>query len=134
MAERVDDAPDPPPVLLAHSRREVRTLADGGLHDRVGIGGHEEKTGGSAAGRPWAQSLHAFVGGADPEHGVPDNQLSDDVIALPDAMQNRRRERSLVEGDRGRRPVYPQLRLNARPHPIKYGPDGAPEVLRPTRD
>jgi len=48
-----------------------------------------------------------------PECGVADRKLDDDVVALPDAMQDGRAERRLIELNCRTRALHPQLRLDA---------------------
>lgn len=64
----------------------------------------------------WTEALHSRFGRRHPERGLPDGELSDDLIAFTHAVEDRGTERRLVERDGRAGAVDPQLGLKAGPH------------------
>ena len=52
--ERVDDAPNPPAVLIGYRVNDRRTCRDGSLEDRIWISDNHDHAHGTSAKRFWA--------------------------------------------------------------------------------
>ena len=114
MPERIDDSTQPPAVLVADSGELPGTGTHRLRKHRARIIDDQENTAGRATYRFGAEAPHVWRGGRQPERGIADGKLHNDVVALADAMQDRGSEGGLIELDRRGRTLDPQLRLNAR--------------------
>ena len=99
--------------MLIPDWRQLRRTGRACLRDEiVRIVDHQQH---SAGGGPIRTGTRAIRGCArDPKTGLPDGQLSDDIVAVADTVQDGRTEGGLVEADRLARALDPEFRLDAR--------------------
>ena len=113
MTERIDDPTKTPPVLVG-DRRSLGCARDNGpFNQSVRVFGGQKDAASPPSDRTGAEALHALARRADPERPFAHCELSDDVLAVADAVQDARTECPLVEVDSCRRTFHPQFWLHA---------------------
>lgn len=132
MAERVNDPPDAPAVLVLHRRLCSSARCQRHPHHRVRIVHDEQRPARPATDRPGAEATHARRWRANPERSIADPELGDDVITVADAVQDPSAERRPVEVHRLGGRLNPQLRLNAH-HDRNCARRPSPQVLATAR-
>jgi hypothetical protein len=97
MTERIEDPAQTPAVLVGHlGCRNGTGLYCLGKH-RVRIINNKQNPAGRAADRPWAEPWSVRSARRNPERGVSDRQLRDDLIAFANLMKDSRTKSYLVE-------------------------------------
>ena len=112
VTEWIDDPAQPPTVLIGHLGCRRGTGRDGLREHHIRIIDHQQSPACRAADRLRTETWSVRSAGRDPERGVPDRQLRDDLIPIPDSVQNRGPKGRLVERDSRRYALDPQFRLD----------------------
>jgi len=103
VAEWIEDPPQTPTVLIGHLRCWCGTGLDRLCKHRVGIIDYQQGPACRAAYSRRAETRSLQSAGRNPERGVPDRQLRDDLVSLTDPVKDPGPEGRLVERDcRGR--------------------------------
>jgi len=111
--ERIDDAAQTPAVLVASRGFQRGAGADRPPQDGVRVIGHQQRPARRAADRMRAEPPRVRASRCHPERRLADSELGDDVVPLPDTVQDTRTERFRVERDGLASAINPQLWLDA---------------------
>ena len=114
MTERIEDPAQAPAVLVGHVGRWRGTSADRLREHRIWIVGYQQGPARCTADCLRAEPRSVRSARGNPERGVSDRQLRDDLVSLPDAMQGSGAESCLIELDSGSSAIDPQFRLYTR--------------------
>src|SRR6266516_4526083 len=137
VTEWINDAADPPAVLIADRGQLSSASSDGPRQHGIGVLDDEQCPARATADRLRTEPPCAGPRRSHPEHRVSDGQLRDDLLTITHPVEHRRAERVSVERDRLAGVVDPQLRLNTRhratlpaPPPARKGPAaGSPCIM-----
>jgi hypothetical protein len=114
MTERIDDPAQAPAVLVGHVGCWRGAGADRLREHRIWIVGYQQDPARCTADCLRAEPRSVRSARGNPERGVSDRQLRDDLVSLPDAMQGSGAESCLIELDSGSSAIDPQFRLYTR--------------------
>src|SRR3954471_11344832 len=114
MPEWVLEPPEPPSMLVSNRARLRRPRRDSGAEQRLGVSDDEQHPRRRATDHVRAKPAQILGRVRHPESRAGHRQLSDQVggFRANDAMFDDRTKGPLVERDRGRRIVYPELWLD----------------------
>ena len=101
-------------MLIGHLRCWRGPGLDRPRKHRVGIIDHQQSPACRAANSRRAETRPRRPARRNPERGVPDRQLRDDLVSLADAMKDPGTEGRLVERDCRSSAIDPQFRLDIR--------------------
>lgn len=121
VSERVDHPTQPPTMFIADGGNLASTGTNGALEHRPGVVDDQQRTAGCAPDRVGAEAPHVWRGGRQPECGVADRELRDDVVGLADRVQDNGIERRLVKLNCGTGAIDPELRLDSSHYCPSYG-------------
>ncbi|CCH78362.1 hypothetical protein BN12_280018 [Nostocoides japonicum T1-X7] len=110
--ERVGDSAHPPTMLDVHGRLLHGPGSQSLSVDGIRIVHHQQEPSGGCGDGVRDLPCRAVSRGRHPEHGVVNDQLSDDVLPLAHAVQDLSTEGGAVEVDSDRAAVNPQLGLD----------------------
>src|SRR5262249_46676189 len=99
MTERIENPAQPPAMLIGHLRGRRGTGGYRAREHRVGIIDYQQDPARRAANRLRAEPRPLRPARRNPERGVSDRELRDDVISLPHPVKDPGTEGRLVEGD-----------------------------------
>ncbi len=114
MTERIENPAQTPAMLIGHLGCCRGAGRDRLSHHRVGIIDHEQGPARRAANRLRAEPRPVWPARCNPERGVSDRELRDDVTSLTDTVKDPGAEGRLVERDSRVSAVDPQFRLDVR--------------------
>ena len=114
MTEWIKNPAQTPAMLIGHLRRRCGTGPYRLREHRVGIIDYQQDPARRTANRLRAEPRPFRPARRNPECGVSDRQLRDDVISLPHTVKDPGTEGRLVERDSRISAVNPQFRLDTR--------------------
>jgi hypothetical protein len=107
MTERIEDPAQTPTVLVGHLGYRSGTSLYCPGKQRIRVIGNQQGPTSRAADRLWTEPRPVGSSRRNPERGVSDCQLRDDLIAFTYLMKNSRAESYCVERDSRGSPVNP---------------------------
>jgi hypothetical protein len=114
MPERIEYATHSPAMLEIDGRFLRSPGLDSLRMNGVRVIHHEKHSPGGCADRAGNKALRTLAYGGDPESGLADRKLSDDLFALAHHMEHARSKGSLIERDCRCPLVDPELGLYGR--------------------
>ena len=99
MTKRIEDPAQTPAVLVGHLGCRSGTGLYRPGKQRIRVIGNQQGPASRAADRPWTEPWPVGSSGRNPERGVSDRQLRDDLIAFAYLMKDSRTESCCVESD-----------------------------------
>src|SRR5262249_15254601 len=125
MTERIENPAQPPAMLIGHLRCRRGTGAYRLREHRVGIIDYQQDPARRTPNRLRAEPRPLRPARRNPECGVSNRELRDDVISLPHTVKDPGTEGRLVERDSRISVVDPQFRLDTRHAGRGYPPSAA---------
>ncbi|HEY7264494.1 MAG TPA: hypothetical protein VH589_23800 [Trebonia sp.] len=107
MTERIEDPAQTPTVLIDHLRCRSGTGLYCSGKQRIRVIDNQQGPASRAADRLWTEPWPVGSSRRNPERGVSDRQLRDDLITFAYLMKNSRAESYCVERDSRGSPINP---------------------------